>query len=274
MCRLRPDGSPVTAPETPTWRRAPRSALQCADMRAPLRVLVVDDELPVLDELTYLLSGNERVGEVLTASTGEQARQLLHECTIDALFLDIAMPELSGIDLAHEIHAGPYTPRIVFVTAHDSHAVDAFELDADDYLLKPVRRSRLDEAVRRVADALEQTAPDDETIAVELGGVTRFVMRSDVVYVEAHGDYARLHIDGASHLIRTPLGSLADRWADAGFLRIHRSVLVSAPRIRALRTVQSTSTVTVDLDGEPVELPVARRAVRQLRQYLQGRARD
>lgn len=241
-------------------------------MKPSLRVLVVDDEHPVLDELTYLLSGNERVGEVHTAATGRDALRLLQEHDIDALFLDIAMPELSGLDLAHEIGAGPYVPRIVFVTAHDSHAVDAFELDADDYLLKPVPRSRLDEAVRRVAEALEGAAPGDETIAVELGGVTRFVMRSAVVYVEAHGDYARLHVDGASHLIRASLSTLAERWAGAGFLRIHRSVLVAAPRIRALRTVQGTSTVTVELDGEPVELQVARRAVRQLRQYLQGQA--
>ena len=240
-------------------------------MHSPLRVLVVDDEQPVLDELAYLLSGNERVGEVHVATTGRDALRILQEHDVDALFLDIAMPELSGLEIAHEIGSGPHTPRIVFVTAHDSHAVDAFELNADDYLLKPVRRSRLDEAVRRVADAIGQSVADDETIAVELGGVTRFVMRSDVVYVEAHGDYARLHVDGGSHLIRTPLSTLAERWADAGFLRIHRSVLVAAPRIRALRTVQGTSTVTVELDGAPVELQVARRAVRQLREYLQGR---
>ena len=246
--------------------------LECSGMKALLRVLVVDDEQPVLDELTYLLTGNELVGEIHTAANGEDARRLLHEHDIDALFLDIAMPELSGLELARQIEAGPHAPRIVFVTAHDAHAVDAFELDADDYLLKPVRRSRLDEAVRRVADELEQAEPDDETITVELGGVTRFIRRSDVVYVEAHGDYARLHVDGASHLIRTPLSALAERWADAGFLRIHRSVLVSASRITSLRTVQGTSTVTVEVDGEPVELQVARRAVSQLRQHLQGQA--
>ena len=238
----------------------------------PLRVLVVDDEYPVLDELTYLLSGNDHVGEIHTAANARAAMETLREREIDALFLDIAMPELSGLDLAHEIETGPYAPRIVFVTAHDSHAVDAFELDADDYLLKPVRRSRLDEAVRRVRDALAQASSDEETIAVELGGVTRFIRRSDVVYVEAHGDYARLHVEGGSHLIRTPISTLAQRWAEAGFIRIHRSVLVAAPRIRALRTVQGTSTVSVELDGKPVELQVARRAVRQLRQYLQGRA--
>ncbi|MDN5851614.1 MAG: LytTR family DNA-binding domain-containing protein [Actinomycetia bacterium] len=238
----------------------------------PLRVLVVDDEHPVLDELTYLLSGNEHVGEIHTAATGQAALQILQDHVVDALYLDSARPERSGLDLAHEIEAGPYAPRIVFVTAHDAHAVDAFELDADDYLLKPVRRSRLDEAVRRVAYALAQDSPDDETIAVELGGVTRYIRRSDVVYVEAQGDYARLHVDGGNHLIRTPLGSLAQRWANVGFIRIHRSVLVAAPQIRALRTVQGTSTVTVELDGESVELQVARRAVRQLRQYLQGRA--
>lgn len=235
-----------------------------------MHVLVVDDEQPVLDELAYLLSGNDRVGRIRTAITGPDALALLREHDVDALFLDIAMPELSGLDLAHELQARPHPPRIVFVTAHDDHAVDAFDLNADDYLLKPVRRTRLDEAVRRVAEGLDSAGHSDETIAVELGGVTRYVRRSDIVYVEAHGDYARLHVDGASHLIRTPLSTLAERWSDAGFLRIHRSLLVSARRIRALRTVQGVSKVVVELDGEQVELQVARRAVRELRQHLQG----
>ncbi|UPK75452.1 LytTR family DNA-binding domain-containing protein [Nocardioidaceae bacterium SCSIO 66511] len=239
-------------------------------MKSSLRVLVVDDEQPILDELAYLLSGSERIGEIHLATTGQDALAVLHDHPIDALFLDIAMPGLSGLELAQEIGGGPQAPRIVFVTAHDDHAVDAFELDADDYLLKPVRRTRLDEAVRRVADALESTTHADEQIAVELGGVTRFVMRSDVVYVEAHGDYARLHTDHGSHLIRTPLSTLAERWSDAGFLRIHRSVLVSVPRIRALRTVNGACIVVVDLGPEEVELQVARRAVRELRQHLQG----
>ncbi|UYM07778.1 LytR/AlgR family response regulator transcription factor [Solicola gregarius] len=239
-------------------------------MKTRMRVLVVDDERPVLDELAYLLSGSELIGEIYTATTGRDALRLLREHGIDALFLDIAMPGLSGLDLARELGSDPHAPRIVFVTAHDDHAVDAFELDVDDYLLKPVRRSRLDEAIRRVSEALEAAAHSDEQIAVELGGVTRFVMRSDVVYVEAHGDYARLHTDAGSHLIRTPLSALAERWSGAGFLRIHRSVLVSAPHIRALRTVKGASTVVVALAGEPVELHVARRAVRELRQQLQG----
>ncbi|MGH3360750.1 MAG: LytR/AlgR family response regulator transcription factor [Nocardioidaceae bacterium] len=237
-------------------------------MKAPMRVLVVDDERPVLDELAYLLSGNELIGPIHTAASGAEALALLREHDIDALFLDIAMPEVSGLDLAHELRQNARPPRIVFVTAHDDHAVDAFELNVDDYLLKPVRRSRLDEAIRRVADGLDSTH-SDERIAVELGGVTRFVLRSDIVYVEAHGDYARLHVDGGSHLIRTPLSALAERWSDAGFLRIHRSLLVSAPRIRALRTVKGASTVVVELDGEQVELQVARRAVRELRAHLQ-----
>ena len=239
-------------------------------MKAPMRVLVVDDERPVLDELTYLLSENERIGEIYTAITGSDALALLQVHTVDALFLDIAMPGLSGLDLAHQLRSGTQTPRIVFVTAHDDHAVDAFELDADDYLLKPVRRTRLDEAIRRVADALESVPHNDEQLTVELGGVTRFVMRSDIVYVEAHGDYARLHTDTGSHLIRAPLSTLAARWSDAGFIRIHRSVLVSAPRIEALRTVKGASTVVVSIGDETVELQVARRAIRELRQHLQG----
>ena len=156
------------------------------------------------------------------------------------------MPGLDGLDVARVLARFKAPPKVVFVTAYDEHAVEAFDLRAVDYLLKPVRAERLAEAVRRVGDALGAgTDPvatdDDETIAVELGGVTRFVQRSDVRFVEAQGDYARLHTAGESHLVRVPLTTLEEEWAAAGFVRIHRSHLVvaaahrrDAGRLRAL----------------------------------------
>ncbi len=239
----------------------------------PLRVLVVDDEPPALEELAYLLGRDPRIGEVLTAASGEQALRLLErEEPVGAIFLDVAMPGLSGLDLARVLARFRTPTPVVFVTAHDDHAVEAFELDAVDYLLKPVRDERLTEAVRRVVEANADPGPEeesDETIAVELGGVTRFVNRSQITYVEAQGDYARLHTAEGSHLLRIPLSVLEENWADAGFLRIHRSLLVSTGHIDEVRMEGGRCTIVV---GD-AELQVARRHTRSLREVLVRQSR-
>jgi DNA-binding LytR/AlgR family response regulator len=235
-----------------------------------LRILVVDDELPALDELAFLLGRDERVTEVLTAASAAEALRLLQERDVDAVFTDIRMPGLTGLDLARVLSRFRTPPPVVFITAHDEHAVDAFEVDAVDYVLKPVRDDRLSEAVRRVVDARAPHPVDDEdNIPVELGGVTRFVPRGDVLYVEAHGDYARLHTAEGSHLIRTPLATLEADWRDAGFVRIHRSLLVALAHVDQVRVDGGRCTVLVA--GH--ELTVSRRHTRELRDVLVRRAR-
>ncbi|MGH3372811.1 MAG: LytR/AlgR family response regulator transcription factor [Nocardioidaceae bacterium] len=236
-----------------------------------LRVLVVDDERPALDELAWLLGRDPRVGAVLTADSAAEALRVLQEEQVDAVFMDIRMPGLTGLDLARVLSRFRTPPPVVFVTAHDEHAVDAFDLNAVDYVLKPVRDDRLGEAVRRVVEAAGTggAAGDDDTIAVELGGVTRFVSRGEVRYVEAHGDYARLHTVEGSHLVRVPLTSLEEEWRDAGFVRIHRSLLVSLAHVEEVRMDSGRCTVVVG--GE--ELAVSRRHTRELRDVLVRRAR-
>ena len=231
-----------------------------------LRVLVVDDEPPARGELAYMIEQLEPVASVDAVGSGVEALRALESTMFDAVFLDIAMPGLSGLDLARVLARFERPPAVVFVTAHDAHAVEAFELDAVDYLLKPVRAARVQEAVRRVLahDAPVTVKPADPTIPVELGGVTRFVRRSDVHFVEAHGDYVRLHTDGAAHLVRLSLGNLERDWADAGFLRIHRSYLVSTRHITELR--QHDQRCIVVIDGH--ELEVSRRRARELKDVL------
>jgi DNA-binding LytR/AlgR family response regulator len=239
-----------------------------APERSGLRVLVIDDERPALDELSYLLERDERVGGVLTCDSATEALRVLQDLDVDAVFLDIQMPGLTGLDLAQVLARFKTPPPIVFVTAHEEHAVDAFELHAVDYVLKPVRAERLAEAVRRVVEGGARTpAGGDEQIPVERGGVTRFVSRSDITHVEAQGDYARLHVRGDSHLLRTPLSTLEQEWGPAGFVRIHRSLLVSLAHVDEVRMDGGRCTVLVA--GH--ELQVSRRHTRELRDLLTRR---
>lgn len=235
----------------------------------PLRVLVVDDEAPARDDVAYLLRSDPRVGSVQTAGNSADALKVLNDEPVDVIFCDIKMPGLDGLELARVVSRFAQRPQIVFVTAYDEHAVDAFDLQATDYVMKPVRTDRLAEAVRRVVSAgsAETAAADDETIPVELGGVTRFVRRSEVRYVEAQGDYARLHTAAGSHLVRRSLSVLEERWSAAGFVRIHRSTLVALDHVDEVRVVDGRCSVR--LDG--VDLPVSRRHTRDLRERLARR---
>jgi DNA-binding LytR/AlgR family response regulator len=234
---------------------------------SPLRALVVDDELPALSELAYLLRQDPRISEVSTANNAAEALRALDGQPVDVVFSDIKMPGLDGLDLARVLARFARRPQVVFVTAYDQHAVDAFEVQAVDYVMKPVRPERLAEAVRRVIEAAAEPAPgpqEDETIPVELGGVTRFVQRSQVRFVEAQGDYARRHTDEGSHLVRVPLTALEERWGAAGFVRIHRSTLVALQHVDEVRMDGGRCTVRLGRD----ELQVSRRHTRELRDRL------
>ena len=122
-----------------------------------LTALVVDDELPALSDLGYLLERDDRIAEVITASSGTEALQVLDVRDVDVVFSDISMPGLDGMALARVISRFSVRPQIVFVTAHDQHAVDAFALAATDYVMKPVRAERLSEAIRRVVRTQSET---------------------------------------------------------------------------------------------------------------------
>ncbi|MEE4022095.1 LytTR family DNA-binding domain-containing protein [Gordonia sp. PKS22-38] len=247
----------------------------------PLVVLAVDDEPPALDELAYLLGRQPEVDEVFTAGDATHALRELSERRIDALFLDINMPGLSGLELAGVLRKYAEPPGVVFVTAHEDKAVDAFDVGAVDYLLKPLREQRLAQAISRLTaarDSAQQRPPEgpsrpstsDEVIPVELSGVTSLVRRDSISWVEAVGDYARLHSDSGSHLVRIPLSTLATRWQDHGFQRVHRSYLVAVRMITGLRAKGSSTVVCVRANGasEAVELPVSRRQLRELKDLL------
>ncbi|MCF8603126.1 LytTR family DNA-binding domain-containing protein [Gordonia sp. HY442] len=240
-----------------------------------LIVLAVDDEAPALDELAFLLNRDDAVDQVLTASDATSALRELADHRVDGVFLDISMPGLSGMELAAVLAKYADPPPVVFVTAHDDRAVEAFGVGAVDYLLKPLRDDQLTRAVERIS-AHERPRPDetvgddDEVIPVESGGVTSLVRRDAISWVEAVGDYARLHTDTGSHLVRVTLSTLESRWQTAGFARVHRSYLVNLPMVVGLRSAGASTMVRVKANGasQAVELPVSRRQVRELKDRL------
>src|SRR6478609_4714508 len=217
-----------------------------------INVLVADDELPAVEELAFLLGRDDRIGAIHRASSGAEALRALEAEDVDAVFLDIHMPALSGLDIARVISRSSRPPAVVFVTADEDCALEAFELAAVDYLLKPVRAERLARSIGRISE--------------DLGGTTKMIRRDDVTYVQAQGDYARLHTADASYLIRVPLADLEQQWADAGFIRTHRSYLVALKHISSMKLAADGPRVTVAGAG----LPISRRHLPTVRERLQA----
>jgi DNA-binding LytR/AlgR family response regulator len=178
------------------------------------------------------------------------------------------------MELARQCAQRATAPAIVFVTAHETRAIDAFEVGAVDYLLKPVRSERLRVSLRRVCTGRSSAPPLDDVIAVELAGSTTLVPRRAVRWVEANGDYARLHTDTGSHLVRVPLSVLEQRWAGADFLRVHRSFMVSRAGVRALRSTDEGYVLDIGHRDDVVRVPVSRRQISRVRRWLRGEDPD
>jgi DNA-binding LytR/AlgR family response regulator len=233
-------------------------------------VLVVDDEPPAVDELRFLLEQEPTISRVTCASSTDEARRLLTDERFDAVFLDIEMPDQTGLDFARELFVtGPVAPLIVFVTAYERHAVEAFEVDAVDYLLKPVRPDRLNQALRRLSAArpdpvLDVPAELSKRIAVDVGGRTVFLERTEVHVVEAARDYVRLHTGTKTYLVRTPISAIETAWSGLGFVRVHRSYIVAVEHVTELRADDGGTSVVV---GDK-EIPVSRTYARDLKSRL------
>ncbi|NMR31140.1 LytR/AlgR family response regulator transcription factor [Crystallibacter degradans] len=231
-----------------------------------VNVVIADDEFPAVEALAYLLSRDPRIENIYKAMSGAEALRALESHDVDALFLDIHMPALSGLDIARVISRFSRPPAVVFVTADEDQALQAFELAAVDYLLKPVRPERLAESVRRICELIEDGDTKPEVITVDQGGITKMIRRDEIKYVQAQGDYARLHTAEASYLIRVPLNDLEQQWEDAGYLRIHRSYLVAMNQVQQVRITAGKASVLIN----GAELPVSRRHLPAVRDKLEA----
>jgi DNA-binding LytR/AlgR family response regulator len=241
-----------------------------------LSVLAVDDVPPALTELCRLLSSAPEVAEVTSAGDALSALRMIQNGRYDAVFLDISMPGLDGLELASLLSRLNEPPVIVFVTAYEQHAVAAFGIGAVDYLLKPVRAERLADALTRVNRVIARPVPEDApdamaALPVESAGRTRYIRRTEVHYVEAHGDYVRLHAVSGVHVVRMPISRLEEYWAPAGFVRVHRSFLVALDAVRELR---SDSVGGLLAHTDLGDVPVSRRHARDLRDRLLSAAKS
>jgi len=246
-----------------------------------LTILAVDDERTQLEDLARMLRNSPVVREVECAYDGHEALVKASTQAYDAIFLDVRMPDLDGLELGRVLRRFASPPALVFVSAYDSAAVDAFELNALDYLRKPVGRRRVDEAIARVAAAVESGAAsepavagrpsagdDHEMIAVANlhGGSTRLLARSAILYVQSYGDFVRIVTADGRYLLRSTLAEIERRWEPFGFVRVHRQYVANLRNAVELRPLLGGTAELAFADGQVV--PVARRHAADLGRRL------
>lgn len=254
------------------------------DSSRKLRAAIVDDEELARQVLREYLGRHPEIEVVAECANGFEAVKAVAELKPDLVFLDIQMPKLDGFEVLELIGAGP---AVIFVTAHDNHAIRAFEVHAVDYLLKPVGAERFEAALGRVkerlaanADRRAHTAPPAADLAAAARPPAQYVDRipvregTSVViipaakldYVEAQDDYVALVSQGKKHLKQQTISSLEAALDPSRFLRIHRSYIVNLERVARLEPYGKDSYVAVLADR--VQLPVSRAGYTRLRAFL------
>ncbi|MBI2686537.1 MAG: response regulator transcription factor [Acidobacteria bacterium] len=199
-----------------------------------LHVLVVDDEPLAREGLRMLLSEDKIVSRITEARNGNEAVAAIREDRPNLVFLDIQMPMLDGFGVVDKVGA-KNMPPVIFVTAHDHYAVAAFEVNAIDYLLKPVTAKRFQDAFTRAKDRIANPKKPLDRIAVRSGDRTRFVPVIDIEWIAAAENYVELHTDDGTHLLHVPLQTLAAALDPDHFVRIHRSTIVNMCSIKEIR---------------------------------------
>jgi two-component system LytT family response regulator len=239
-----------------------------------IRALVVDDQPLARDRIVSLLAIEDDVEVVGTAASGIAAVDAVRRLAPDLVLLDLQMPEMDGFGVVEAVGVDRM-PLTIFITAYDEHAVRAFEVHALDYLLKPFGRTRLQKAVARARQQLERNRAG--AIAARLAAVfddlhaprrqgTRMIVRADgrirfveiahIDWVEAQGNYVRLHVGAESYLVRETMTNVLTQLDERMFLRIHRSYIVNIDRVSALRLASGGDYDVILRDGS--RLPLSR----------------
>ena len=242
----------------------------------PLRTLIVDDEALARSRLRALLADcRSPAAEVVAeAAHGEGALKQLASARYDLVLLDVHMPGLDGLELARRLRHHEAAPAVVFVTAYAAHAVTAFELEAVDYLTKPVRAERLQQALQKAERYLkERRAPVPEpqdVLLIQDRGRTERVPLSEVLYLKSELKYLTVRTASRSHILDGSLAELEERYP-AKFVRVHRNALVARSAIRALEKFDDGEDAegwALRLDGIPEPVVVSRRQLSTVREAL------
>ena len=221
-------------------------------MNQKIRTLVADDEPIARARVLSLLQGEGDIELVGECATGDETRAAIAQGNLDLLFLDIQMPGMTGIELARSLRNNGM-PAVVFVTAHNQYAVEAFEVHALDYLLKPFSSDRFRAALGHARDHLakRRSTRDDGTkpgvtsgdgaaghrnrIMVKSGGRIHFIRTSDIDWCDAAGNYVRMHVGQQEYLVRETMNHLESQLDAQQFVRIHRSTIVNLDRIQEMQ---------------------------------------
>ena len=242
-----------------------------------LNALIVDDEAPARSELRFLLEETGRVDTIREALNAREAVESLVKSKegtdqrIDVIFLDISMPKTSGMQLAEALHKLKNPPAVVFVTAYSEYALEAFNVDAVDYLMKPVETDRLNRALDKV-EAIVKPAPashpTQERIPVEKGGRKVLVPVDQIRYIEAKDDYSCIYTDGDRFLSPISLAKLEQKLTPHGFFRVHRGYIVNLDHVEDVEVI-SSGILQLGIKGvEEKKIPVSRRRVVPLKRAL------
>ena len=240
-----------------------------------MRALVVDDEPLVRSELVYALG---KVGgdiEITEAADAVEALRELAGAAYDVVFLDINLPRLTGLEATKVINALPSPPHVVFVTAHETHALDAFDLAAFDYVVKPVSQARLAQTVERLralrpngTSALQPSDALPSRIALEDGERTRWGKVAEIRYVQANGHVVTARVFDGDLRWKGSLAEAAARFEPAGFLRVHRAYLVNPERVVEVEPFFGGSYLLRVDDKSRSEVPVSRNYLPTVRKAL------
>lgn len=236
-----------------------------------LRAMIVDDEAPARSELRFLLEETGRVDSIVEAASAREAVEKLMEGRPDVLFMDISMPKTSGMQLAEALHKLKNPPAVVFVTAYSEYALEAFDVNAVDYLMKPVETERLKQALDKVQERIrpqQTTRTSVERIPVEKGGRKVLVPIDQIRYIEAKDDYSCIYTDTDRYLSTTSLAQLENKLAPHNFFRVHRGYIVNLDYVEDVEVV-SSGILQLGINGvEGKKISVSRRRVVQLKRAL------
>jgi two-component system LytT family response regulator len=253
---------------------------------SPISILIVDDENLARQRLRSLLTRRTDFEVIGECESGSEAVRSIREQKPDVVLLDVQMPELDGFDVISEIGAHNM-PVVIFATAFDDYAIDAFEVGAVDYVLKPVDEERfnrtLDRAARRVREAgddssssqmsallrkIHSLSTNNGRFAVKVHGKILFLDPNEIYWIQARDDIARVHLAEGAYDVREPLSSLEGRLPASSFLRVHRSVIVNTTHIRAAEPFDQGDQMLILRNGKRITTGRSYRKVVQ--EFLRG----